>query len=99
MVTSSILQFTISHWKHQTETTGSLKWSHVLGSVSLLALLGIPWIFSTFGAIDTTKDSYHLERTEAVFQVRMYSPTSDKLLKIVRQPTDVAVHKIIVGWI
>ncbi|ELU02823.1 hypothetical protein CAPTEDRAFT_212970 [Capitella teleta] len=41
----------------------------VTGGIALLALLGLPWIFSVFGAIDGTKDNKHLKNTEVVFQV------------------------------
>ena len=40
----------------------------LMGAVATLALLGIPWLFSAFGAIDAVKND-NLAMMEGVFQV------------------------------
>ena len=39
----------------------------LVGAVGLLILLGVPWIFSAFGVIDSSEDE--LEILEGAFQV------------------------------
>ncbi len=62
--------------------------SRLLGALALLALLGIPWLFSAFGAIDVTVAGAGLARVEGVFHVSSYNyylvpPSAFKLVYIV----------------
>ena len=39
------------------------------GALSIMVLLGVPWIFSAFGAIDANEENVSLQTTEGVFHV------------------------------
>ena len=52
------------------------------GAVATLVLLGVPWLFSAFGAIDATKSS-HMAVTEAVFQVMNYASIFGNLMTVI----------------
>ena len=45
-------------------------WRQLSGAVAMLVLLGVPWLFSAFGAVDHDA-SQALKITEAAFQVRI----------------------------
>ncbi len=47
------------------------------GAVSMFFLLGIPWLFSGFGAIDATTSASQLAFMEGVFHVRNFSTSGD----------------------
>ena len=45
------------------------QWVQLWGAVSILVLLGVPWVFGAFGAIDARMNK-GLELLEGIFQVR-----------------------------
>jgi len=53
-----------------TETVGSKRshWTRLCGACTMLVLLGVPWIFSAFGVIDTA-GSNGLEMLQGIFNV------------------------------
>jgi len=53
-----------------TETVGSKRshWTRLCGACTLLVLLGVPWIFSAFGVIDTAGNN-SLEMLQGIFNV------------------------------
>ena len=44
--------------------------SQLAGAVSMLVLLGVPWVFSAFGVIDDS-DVDAVKLTEGIFQVEI----------------------------
>ena len=50
------------------EKQTSQHWVRLCGAISVMMLLGVPWIFSAFGAIDTSQNA-KLADMELAFQV------------------------------
>lgn len=47
--------------------------ARLVGACTMLVLLGVPWMFSAFAAIDSTGDA-NVQTLEAIFNVRKYLP-------------------------
>jgi len=49
-------------------------WKRLYGAFTMLALLGVPWMFTAFGAIETG-DNYTLSVVGDIFNVRLFTNT------------------------
>ena len=56
------------------------QWVQLCGAMAMLVLLGVPWVFSAFGAIDARENS-QLELVEGVFQVHRGSQDTWNTIK------------------
>ena len=62
------MQFAVLSWRVETASSKRSHWTRLSGALTMLVLLGVPWMFSAFGVVDA-EGSRNLEMIQGIFNV------------------------------